>query len=165
EDRIVWPDDYPDRRMTAPRLKTYPEDAKRDRKPVSTWIEHTGRTEEGTKVLKEIFGDSVFPYPKPLSLVQHVIDQFAGPHSLVLDSFAGSGTTGHAVLAANAKDGGDRKFILVEMEDYADELTAERFRRVITGYPFKGVQREELFRERLTWTRLPRMGRLTDQLD
>jgi len=165
EDRIVWPDDYPDRRMTAPRLKTYPEDAKRDRKPVSTWIEHTGRTEEGTKVLKEIFGDSVFPYPKPLSLVQHLIEQFAGPHSLVLDSFAGSGTTGHAVLAANAKDGGDRKFILVEMEDYADELTAERVRRVITGYPFKGVQREELFRERLTWTRLQRMGRLTDQLD
>jgi adenine-specific DNA-methyltransferase len=60
---------------------------------------------------------------------------------LFLDSFAGSGTTAHAVLAANNKDGGDRRFILVECEDYADKLTAERVRRVINGYEFTGTQK------------------------
>ncbi|MEI2693105.1 MAG: hypothetical protein V9H69_26645 [Anaerolineae bacterium] len=55
--------------------------------------------------------------------------------SIILDSFAGSGTTGHAVLAQNAEDGGNRRFILVEQEDYADTLTAERIRRVIQGAP------------------------------
>jgi adenine-specific DNA-methyltransferase len=58
------------------------------------------------------------------------------------------------MLAANAKDDGDRRFILIECEDYADTLTAERVRRVIQGYGFKGTQREELFRESLTWTKL-----------
>jgi len=52
-------------------------------------------------------------------------------NGLVLDSFAGSGTTAHAVLALNKEDGGNRKFILVECEDYADSITAERLRRVI----------------------------------
>ena len=55
-------------------------------------------------------------------------------NSIVLDSFAGSGTTAHAVLNLNAQDGGNRKFILVEMEDYAETITAERVRRVIQGY-------------------------------
>ena len=55
------------------------------------------------------------------------------PNSIILDSFAGSGTTAHAVIAQNKEDGGNRKFILVEMEDYADKITAERVRRVIKG--------------------------------
>ena len=55
-------------------------------------------------------------------------------NSIVLDSFAGSGTTAHAVLNLNAQDGGNRRFILVEMEDYAETITAERVRRVINGY-------------------------------
>lgn len=72
------------------------------------------------------------------------------PDALILDSFAGSGTTAHAVLASNARDGGNRRFILVEGEIYADALTAERVRRVIKGHAFKGTQREELLREPLT---------------
>ena len=66
--------------------------------------------------------------------------------SIVLDSFAGSGTTAHAVLALNKKDGGNRKFILVECEDYADTITAERVRRVINGVP---EARDESLREGL----------------
>jgi adenine-specific DNA-methyltransferase len=72
--------------------------------------------------------------------------------SVILDSFAGSGTTAHAVLEANRKDDGNRRFILVECEDYADTLTAERVRRVIDGYAFTGTQREELYREKITWS-------------
>ena len=61
--------------------------------------------------------------------------------ALVLDSFAGSGTTAQAVLALNKEDGGNRKFILVECEDYADTITAERVRRVITAYPAPATSR------------------------
>lgn len=75
-----------------------------------------------------------------------------GKQGVVLDSFAGTGTTAHAVLEANKRDGGKRRFILVECEDYADTLTAERVRRVINGYPYTGTQREELHRENITWT-------------
>jgi adenine-specific DNA-methyltransferase len=162
---IIWPEDYPDRSMNTPRLKTYPEDAKRERKPISTWLDHTGRTEEGTKVLKDVFGDSPFAYPKPLSLVSWFVEQFTSRDALVLDSFAGSGTTAHAVLALNRKDGGNRRFILIECEDYADKLTAERVRRVIQGYKFEGTQREELLREPLTWTKLQKADALVEKAE
>lgn len=165
EGLIIWPDDYPDRKMTTPRLKTYPEDAKRERKPISTWVDTTGRTEEGTRVLRDIFGDNIFAYPKPLSLPTYLIEQFTGPESIVLDSFAGSGTTAHAVLALNKKDGGNRRFILAEMEDYADTLTAERVRRVIQGYKFEGTQREELLRESLNWSKLQKAEALIERAE
>lgn len=100
--------------------------------------------------------DDVFITPKPVRLVDRVLALAVKPDEagLVLDSFAGSGTTAHAVLAANARDGGNRRFILVEGEDYADTLTAERVRRVIKGYKFTGTQREELLREPLTYSKL-----------
>jgi hypothetical protein len=75
-----------------------------------------------------------FDYPKPVELIAYLIS-FLGKDSIILDSFAGSGTTGHAVLKQNAEDGGTRKFILVEMEGkIAREITAERVRRVAGGY-------------------------------
>ena len=80
-------------------------------------------------------------------------------------SFAGSGTTAHAVLDANKRDGGNRRFILVEMEDYADRLTAERVRRVINGYDFTGTQKTELLREKLSWSKLQKADRLTEQVE
>ncbi|MFZ4382658.1 MAG: site-specific DNA-methyltransferase [Sandarakinorhabdus sp.] len=80
---IIWPDDFPESRMTTPRLKSFPEDAKRDRKPTSTWLEHVGRTEDGTKLLKEVFGEVVFPYPKPLGMVRAVSNHSGSyPHDL-----------------------------------------------------------------------------------
>lgn len=101
-----------------------------------------------------------FVTPKPSSLIERVLRIATEEDSVVFDSFAGSGTTAHAVLAANAKDGGNRKFILVECEDYADTLTAERVRRVVEGYSFTGTQREELHRERLTFTSLKKADKL-----
>ncbi len=75
-------------------------------------------------------------YPKPNDLIEYIL-KIGGVKSddIILDSFAGSGTTAHAVLALNKEDGGNRKFICVEMEDYADDVTAERVRRVIKGVP------------------------------
>jgi adenine-specific DNA-methyltransferase len=68
----------------------------------------------------------------------------------VLDSFAGSGTTAHAVISMNKKNNGDRRLILVETGYYADKVTAERIRRVIKGYKYEGTQSEELLRESVT---------------
>ena len=80
-------------------------------------------------------GEDAFVTPKPTRLIRRILQIATDPDSIVLDSFAGSGTTAHAVLAQNHEDGGNRRFILVECEDYADSLTAERVRRVINGLP------------------------------
>ena len=86
--------------------------------------------------MKDIFGQSdLFKNPKPLRLLKRILQIATSQESLILDSFAGSGTTAHAVLDLNKKDGGNRKFILVECEDYSDSITAERVRRVIKGVP------------------------------
>ena len=92
-------------------------------------------TTEASKVLTTIFGkkDS-FDTPKPYQLTEFVIKHSTELNSIILDSFSGSGTTAHAVLNMNQQDGGNRKFILVESEDYAETITAERVRRVIKGY-------------------------------
>lgn len=93
-----------------------------------------GTTTKGSQLLQQIFeGKKVFNNPKPIELLKHIIKIAAKNDSLILDSFAGSGTTAHAVLELNKKDNGKRKFILVEMEGYANEITAERVRRVIKG--------------------------------
>jgi adenine-specific DNA-methyltransferase len=75
-----------------------------------------------------------FDFPKPVLLIKYLISIISDDDSIILDSFAGSGTTAHAVLNLNKQDGGNRKFILIEMEDYANTITAERVKRVITGY-------------------------------
>lgn len=100
------------------------------------WTEKDFYTSKGTELLKKMFPEivKVFDYPKALVLIQNVISAISDKNSIILDSFAGSGTTAHAVLNLNKKDGGNRKFILVEMEDYADSITAERVRRVMNGY-------------------------------
>lgn len=92
-------------------------------------------TEEAGKILATIFdGHNVFEYPKDVSLIMYIINFLCNTTDTILDSFAGSGTTAHAVLNLNKSDGGNRKFILVEMENYAETITAERVRRVMNGY-------------------------------
>jgi adenine-specific DNA-methyltransferase len=102
--------------------------------------ELVGFNKDGTIELAEIFGkeEKIFDQPKPTSLIKWLMRierKIDTKDNVILDSFAGSGTTAHAVLALNKEDGGNRRFILVECEDYADTITAERVRRVITGVP------------------------------
>jgi adenine-specific DNA-methyltransferase len=93
-------------------------------------------TGDGSNKLTEIFGKKdIFHNPKPYELIKMFLEHSTDKDSIVLDSFAGSGTTAHAVLSLNSTDNGNRKFILIEMEDYADKITAERVRRVIKGLP------------------------------
>lgn len=136
----------------APSYKRYLKDA--GTVVPTTWWEHedSGHTDEASKELAN-FGLGVhFSTPKPRRLLDKILEIATKPDSLILDSFAGSGTTAHAVLAANEKDNGSRKFILIECEDYANNLTAERVRRVINGYPFKGVQKDILLNEKISWS-------------
>jgi adenine-specific DNA-methyltransferase len=94
-----------------------------------------GHNQEGKKEINALFPEStVFDTPKPERLISRVLQLATNQNAIVLDTFAGSGTTAHAVLKLNAQDGGNRRFILCEMMDYADTITAERVRRVISGY-------------------------------
>ena len=106
------------------------------RAPESIWFgKDVGTTREANGELKQIFGGiAPFDTPKPSRLIERILQIATDSDSVILDSFAGSGTTAHAVLNMNKADGGNRKFILVEMEDYADSITAERVKRVMAGY-------------------------------
>lgn len=117
------------------RRKTYLENVG-GRLPTNFWpFSETGHTDEAKKEMLAIFGGkATFDTPKPVRLLEFILTIAGSKETLILDSFAGSGTTAHAVLNMNKADGGNRKFILVEMMDYADSITAERVKRVIGGY-------------------------------
>ena len=102
--------------------------------PETIWADASNAANAADE-MKLIFGNQVFDTPKPVPLIRRILEISTKENDLILDSFAGSGTTAHAVLALNKEDGGNRKFILVECEDYADTITAERVRRVIKGVP------------------------------
>ena len=94
-----------------------------------------GHTDEAKKELLALFeGKATFDTPKPTRLIQRILQILPDKNALILDSFAGSGTTAHAILKANQQDDGKRRFILVETMDYAETITAERVRRAIDGY-------------------------------
>ncbi|OGP64223.1 MAG: DNA methyltransferase [Deltaproteobacteria bacterium RBG_13_47_9] len=154
-DLIIWPDDS-DGKMQRPRYKTYFDPNSAKPKPVSSWIETvstnereienqqaeydvsiltSGMNQEGGKLLQTILGTKMFAYPKPLSLVRSLIRASTRNDDILLDSFAGTGTTGHAVLLLNKEDGNNRRFILVEMDPkICSNVTAERLKRVSNGY-------------------------------
>ena len=110
-----------------------------------------GHTDEAKKELKEIFGGkSPFDTPKPTRLIERILDIASDENSIILDSFAGSGTTAHAILLANLKKHSHKKFILVELMDYADTTTAYRVKKAITGYQATMKHEEEIYNKKLT---------------
>ena len=163
ENRIYFPSGG----KSVPRLKRYLREVQQGVVPRTVWLHsEVGHTDGARKLLKQIFHDQEAPFdnPKALGLLERIISIGADRNALILDSFAGSGTTAHAVLALNKKDGGERRFILVECEDYADSITAERIRRVICGYDYTGTQKTELMREKITWTKLKNSNKLIDRV-
>jgi adenine-specific DNA-methyltransferase len=177
QELVIWPDDLLDRNMTRPRFKTYYDPEKGHLDPVSTWIEggagftrarpipeesdveeengngiqaailHSSLNVEGGRALKRIFGRRIMAYPKPPSLIKSICKLATGPEDIVLDSFAGSGTTAQAVLEVNQEEPGHRTFILVQMPhdnkeqekegiNICQTITAERIRRLLQGYSF-----------------------------
>lgn len=122
-----------------PRAKRYLNEVQ-EGQPPDTFLKEdkVGFNSDGTKTLAKILGvDKVFNQPKPVQLIEYLIGILpANENAIVLDAFAGSGTTAHAVINLNAQDGGNRKFILIELMDYAEKITAERVRRVGGEFDF-----------------------------
>lgn len=165
DNRIWWGEEG----NNMPSQKRFLSEVKDGLVPQTLWkYSDAGHTQDAKKELLAVMNypsdEEVFVTPKPVKLVERVVKIATKSDSIVIDSFAGSGTTALAVMVQNAKDGGHRKFILAEMEDYADSLTAERVRRVINGYSFSGTQREELLRQSLTWSKLQNADALLKQV-
>jgi adenine-specific DNA-methyltransferase len=130
------------------------------------FADHTdGAKKELLQLFGELKGSDATITPKPTKLIERVLEVASSKDALILDSFAGSGTTAHAVLKANAKDGGNRRFIVIEGEDYADRLTAERVRRAIKGYAWEGNQRETLLEEKITLTQFKKAAEWLAKVD
>jgi len=150
EGRVI----FPKNETGTPMLKRFAEEAVKPTIPVSSWIERSGAADgqstltwpmnsSATRELKELFGEKLFPFPKPIGLVQALIQQGGAKDSIVMDFFAGSGTTAHAVITCNRLDGGNRRYILVQIQEPLEEssdsfkagfrtivdLTKERIRR------------------------------------
>ena len=130
--RIEW---VQGRNGWTPYYKIYAEE-QTERPPETIWYnKDVGSNRTSMSQIKAIFKDGkTFDTPKPVGLVEQILKIAGDKDTIILDSFAGSGTTAHAVLNMNKADGGHRKFILIEMMDYAESITAERVRRVIDGY-------------------------------
>ena len=157
--RIWWGEGGDNR----PGIKRFLSEVKDGVVPQTMWHwQEVGSTRNSKQALSQMFSTGLegelFITPKPVELLERIIEIGADSDALILDSFAGSGTTAHAVLKANAKDGGTRKFILVEGEAYADKLTAERVRRAINGYAWVGTQREALLEEKINFTQFKKAG-------
>lgn len=146
-----------------PQFKRYKADLRNQTQPLSSWIvpsfeEGTYEAEanltsatnqEGARQVAQIFGERAFNYAKPASLIKGLLAQAARPDDIVLDFFAGSGTTGQVVMELNAEDGGHRRFILCSSTEATDkepaknlcrDVCAERMRRVMKGYGDKPGQ-------------------------
>jgi len=140
-----------------PQFKRYKADLRNQTQPLSSWVVPTSEdgayeaensfvsstNQEGARVVADIFGDRAFNYAKPISLIKNLLAQATRPNDIVLDFFAGSGTTGQAVLELNAEDGGQRCFILCSSteatakepdKNLCRDVCAERMRRVMRGY-------------------------------
>lgn len=146
------------------RRKTYIDNVE-GRLPTNYWpYSEVGHTDEAKKELKAIFGGTVpFDTPKPTRLIERVLQIATDENSIVLDSFAGSGTTAHAVLKLNARDGGNRRFILTEMCDYADSITAQRVKTAISGYEAPSKTKTRLFEKQLTARNLKDASKFYEQ--
>lgn len=136
DDNRIW---FGKHGNNVPRIKTYLNAKERGLTPETLLFANDNSTNEKAKVfLKNLFNTkSIFDTPKPFELIETILKIGSNKSSIVLDSFAGSGTTAHAVLNLNKYDKGNRKFILIEMEAYADNVTAERIKRIVKGYRFK----------------------------
>lgn len=116
---------------TKPQWKRYWSEVQEDSKTVSTLWDDVDTATEATKELENLLGNKRFETPKPVSLISKIVQQSTKGNESVLDFFAGSGTTGHAVLSMNRFDNGNRKYILIEMGDYFGNITLPRMKKAI----------------------------------
>ncbi len=149
-----------------PDIKRFLSEVKQGIAPINFWShQFAGNTDDASRELKNILGEKALETIKPVRLLERIVNAATTKNSIVLDSFAGSGTTAHGVLNVNAADGGTREFILVESEDYAERLTAQRLRQVILGHAYVGSVREVLLSEHVSWSRIQKPDALVQKVE
>lgn len=137
------------------------------RKSVWTSPKYDGST-YGTELLTSIIGPNDFPFPKSIYAVMDCIEASTdNKNAIILDFFAGSGTTGHAVLELNKIDGGSRQFILVtnNEKDICKQITFPRIKNVINGYEYKGTEKELLFEVEITLSNVEDVGEFLNGIE
>jgi adenine specific DNA methylase Mod len=135
KDNRIW---FGKEGKSVPSIKRFLSEVRDGTVPVTIWFrDEVGDNEKAKKEVNTILKDTTltFETPKPVNLIKKILKLATDKNSIILDSFAGSGTTGQAVLELNKEDGGERKFILVELErKIAKEITAKRIEKVVEGY-------------------------------
>ena len=147
DDNRIW---FGPNGANVPSIKRFLSEVKQGITPMTIWkYTDVGHSQDATKDLKRIFNDSfVFPYPKPVELMKRICSLYGDQNSIILDFFAGSGTTGHAVLDLNEKNKGHRQFILCQLNEKTDttpngiayDVTAKRLKRIMTGECYDGTR-------------------------
>ena len=155
QNRIIFPGDYDFLKISKPVLRYWKDDDvkkagdKFGQIAVSTKLpDDIGMSQDGTKEITQIMGNKVFLFPKSIKLLEFLVKIASDEDSIILDFFAGSGTTGHAVLDLNEKDKGNRKFILCQLNEKTDttpngiayDVTAKRLKRIMTGECYDGTK-------------------------
>jgi adenine-specific DNA-methyltransferase len=152
--KIVFPDDYDFLNISIPAYRVFESEDKAKalkkygsenaKKAVSTFLpKEVGMSEDGNKEILDLFNQKLFPFPKPTSLIKHFINTITEDDFIVMDFFAGSGTTAHAVLDLNKEDGGNRKYICVQLPELCDE-SGEAYK---AGYKtIAGISKERIHR-------------------
>ncbi len=154
-------------REGTPFRKYYEHEENEEHAPFYCFVSrgNSSTAEAGKVYLNQVVGNlHDFDTVKPIEIVEYLIKRSTKDNSIVLDSFAGSGTTGHAILNLNKKDKAQRKFIMIECEDYVERLTVKRISNVINGYSFKGKQQEILFTQSITFSSLKKANSLLEQV-
>jgi adenine-specific DNA-methyltransferase len=165
DDNRIW---FGEDGSNVPRIKRFISEVKNGITPMTVWPHsEVGHTQDAKKEIKELFPNSKLPFetPKPTSLMEKILSLKNNPNAIVLDSFAGTASTGHAVLNLNKKDNGNRKFILVELEDYADDITAKRIKKVSQGYEFSGKKKETLKSYPINVTNLKKADKILTEFE
>jgi len=158
KDNRIW---FGEDGANMPRVKKFLTEVKQGITPMTIWkYSDVGHSQDATKDLKKIFSDNfVFPYPKPVGLMERIVALYGDKDSIILDFFAGSGTTGHAVLSLNEKDKGNRQFILCQLNEktgttpngIAYDVTAKRLKRIMTGECYDGTKNFRWAQENLPY--------------
>ncbi|MCL4354353.1 site-specific DNA-methyltransferase [Patescibacteria group bacterium] len=138
KDNRIW---FGENGNSVPSIKRFLSEVRDGTVPVTLWFrDEVGDNERAKKEINNLLKDTnlTFETPKPIELLKKIARLATDQDSIILDSFAGSGTTGHAILDLNNEDGGNRKFILIELEDnVAKDITADRVKQSIDKYSYK----------------------------